>query len=128
MPVQMPAVPLSWGGRQTVHEILRHLDKRQRVLVTFPSSFHHSFWTRLSPDARSRGMLNVTGDAKLLDSLSDIGGLSEIADLCEPATKANTRVRVRSPTPQIVLTPASSHARPSRQRESSVKKRKTSSD
>lgn len=92
---------LVWAGPATVEQIAENLQARRRTVVKLPASYHHALSMRLFQSTRARGVMDLSGDARLLERIAALDGLDSLRALVEPMQEEGARVRLRSPFPHL---------------------------
>ena len=102
---------LVWAGPATVEQIAENLRARRRTVVKLPANYHHALSVRLFQSARARGVMDLSGDARLLERIAALDGLHSLRTLVEPMQEQGTRVRLRSPFPHLFFYQPAGRAR-----------------
>ena len=103
---------LIWKGNETIRAARAAIAARTEVEVHLPANLHHSLYVQLYPTAHpSRDeKVDVRGGAELLARVGRIRGLGELTELEQMVAETQARVRVVSPGPKVLITPATGHA------------------
>jgi hypothetical protein len=94
---------LIWEGPPSIWQIIDNLERRKRTVLRLPTSYHPALSACLYSHMRTRGRIDLIGDAELLARITAIDGLRELTQLVEPMQKAGARLRLRSPAPHLVF-------------------------
>jgi hypothetical protein len=92
---------LVWAGQATVEQIAENLKEHRRTMLKLPANYHHALSMRLHQNARVRGVMDLSGDAGLLERIAELGGLHDLKALVGPMREVGARVRLRSPFPHL---------------------------
>lgn len=99
-----PVIRVQWSGRETIPEISQLIRDADRIELQLAPEFNHALYEKLHPEAPRATVEQVdrSGDAGLLDTVSAIAGLEELADLVEVLRAEDASVHIVSP-PTIVI-------------------------
>jgi len=102
---EAPASRLRWSEFESADQIRAILDKHHHVEIQLPPDFHHVLFSRLQPGAELAGQeqLDISGDGSLIDSVTRIRGLKDLAVLKDVIAETGATVQLISPVPLIVL-------------------------
>jgi hypothetical protein len=97
-------VSLQWHGRDTVGTVRQIIAHRGRIVLRFATNLNHALFRKLHPQAMHGAVeqLDCAGDAGLLQTISEIRGLEDLAPLADVLRAADARVHVLSP-PRLVI-------------------------
>lgn len=94
----------TWRGKETIDAVLARLVPPARIEIVLPQNYNHALFAHLNPDAPPAQLedLNIEGDVALLNVISGIKGLEDLAGLIGPLARLDATVTVLSP-PKIVI-------------------------
>jgi hypothetical protein len=95
-------VLLLWSGASSVRAARRAMTAGDTVEISLPQGVHYALRTRL----KNGDVVDVRNGAEILPRLASVAGLEEFGKLAAAVKRAGYRVRVTSPDPVVVLTPA----------------------
>jgi hypothetical protein len=99
-------VNLPWRGAETIAAANSILAARGDVEVQLPAGYHHAVVAHFQKDVHAPGTadrVDVAGGIELLEVLSTIRGLDDLAKLEAVAQQTGARIRVMSPSPTVVI-------------------------
>ena len=89
-------------GASSVRAARRAITAGDCVEISLPQGVHHALRVRL----QDGDIVDVRNGAEILPRLAAVAGLEEFGKLASAVRRAGYRVRVTSPDPVVVLTPA----------------------
>ena len=92
---------LVWAGQASVEQIAANMRARRRTVLKLPANYHHALSMRLYQSAKARGVMDVSGDATLLERIAGLDGLHDLSALVDPMRELGARIRLRSPFPHL---------------------------
>jgi hypothetical protein len=94
-------VALQWPGLDCLKAARHAIHAGDEVAIELPEGVHYALCRELGAAER----LDASGGAEILERISAIHGLEELAQLGGAVTRAHYRVRIGSPDPVVVLRP-----------------------
>jgi hypothetical protein len=99
-----PLKRLRWQGRETVPVVSQLLETTDQIELELAPGYNHALFRKLHPEAPRATLEQVdrTGDAELLNTVSEITGLEDLVLLVEVLQDEEASVHIVSP-PAIVI-------------------------
>lgn len=99
-----PVTRVTWKGRETVPVVSQLLERSEQIELRLAQGYNHALFQKLHPEAPHASVESIdkTGDAELLNSVSEITGLEDLALLVEVLRAERVSLHVVSP-PTIVI-------------------------
>lgn len=102
---EAPVSRLRWSEFESAEQVEALLERYRHVEIQLPPDFHHVLFSRLRPGAELAGQeqLDISGDGALLDAISQVKGLRDLAVLKQVIADTGARVQILSPVPLVIL-------------------------
>ncbi len=99
-----PVTRLQWNGRETVPMVSQMIAYTNRIELRLAPEYNHALFKKLHPDAPQGRIESVdkAGDAELVNVMSEINGLEDLALLVDVLRAEDAAVRIVSP-PNIII-------------------------
>jgi hypothetical protein len=99
-----PVKRVQWHGRETVPIVSRLLETTDQIELELARGYNHALFRKLHPEAPRATVEQVdkTGNAELLNTVSEITGLEDLVLLVEILQEEDASLHIVSP-PAIVI-------------------------
>lgn len=99
-----PVTRVRWKGRETVPQVSRLLASAEQIELELAQGYNHALFRKLHPEAPRASVEQVdkSGNAELLNTVSEITGLEDLVLLVEILREEAVSVHIVSP-PTIVI-------------------------
>ena len=99
-----PVTSVQWNGRETVPMVSQMIAYTDQIELCLAAEFNHALFQKLHADAPKGRVESVdtAGDAELLNIVSEIRGLEDLALLVDVLRAEDASVRIVSP-PSIII-------------------------
>jgi len=102
-----PVMSVQWNGRETVPMVNQVIAYSRQIEIQLAPEYNHALFRKLHPEAPLSEVESVdkSGDAQLLNRVSEINGLEDIALLVDMLRAEDAWVRIVSPSRIIIGVP-----------------------
>ncbi len=107
-----PVVHLQWNGRETVPLVSQMLEQTDLIEIQLAPEYNHALFEKLHPEAPRAVVetVNKSGDAELLNTVSQINGLEDFALLVDVLRTEEAALHIVSPPTVIIEMPGGAPA------------------
>jgi hypothetical protein len=105
---QEPVTSVQWNGRETVPMVSQVIAYSRQIEIQLAPEYNHALFLKLHPDAplTEKESVDKSGDAELLNRVSEINGLENIALLVDTLRAEDAWVHIVSPSRIIIGVPS----------------------
>lgn len=103
-----PVMRVQWKGRETVPMVSQLLEYTEQIELQLAPEYNHALFRKLHPEAPRATLERVdrTGGAELLNTVSQIRGLEDLALLVDTLDAEDVSLHIVSPPMVIIEVPA----------------------
>ncbi len=107
-----PVIHLQWNGRETVPMVGQMLGRTELIEIQLAPEYNHALFQKLHPEAPRAAVENIdkSGDAELLNTVSEINGLEDFALLVDVLRSEDASLHIVSPPMVIIEIPGGAPA------------------
>jgi len=97
---------LMWEGKATLEKLHKLVQARTNFELQLAPDYHFVLSRHLMPDAppAEAEEIDLSGTGELFNTVAEIRGLQELAELAGPLSAAGAQVHIQSPAPGILVT------------------------
>lgn len=102
-----PVMRVQWKGRETVPVVSQLLEYTEQIELQLAPEYNHALFEKLHPEAprATVELVDRTGGAELLKTVSQIRGLEELALLIDTLDAEDASLHIVSPPMVIIEVP-----------------------
>jgi hypothetical protein len=102
-----PVMSVQWKGRETVPAVSQMIGYAEQIELQLAPEYNHALFRKLHPEAPRAVVESVdkSGDAELLNTVSAISGLEDLALLVDLLRAEDASIHIVSPPRVIIQVP-----------------------